>query len=446
MDVQVQTPGGLRRSLTVKVPAERVAKAVDERLKKVATRAKLPGFRPGKAPFKVIVQQFGDSARMEAVSDLINQTYPEAVRKAAVQPAGNPKIDVTAEKPGEPLEYVAHIEVYPEIKFKDLSGSAIEKPVTEVSTADVDKLINNLVKAKRTFEATTRKAVDGDSIVMDFVGSIDGVKFAGGESKDAEMVIGEGRFLPDLEKGIVGHAAGEEFTVAVNFPADYRNEELKGKTAQFAVTLKSVKEAKLPAIDAEFLKSHSVDEAKGEAGLREKCQQALEKERSKGIQNRIKGQVLDALLAANPMEIPQALIEQEIPRLREEAANRMGLNRQGGQQWTDEKLAGIFPAEMFTAQAVRRVSLGLLMNEAIKAKDIKLDAKRVETTLEGLAADYENPEQVRQFYRGRPDLMQGLRAMALEDQAVEALLANAKVSDKSMSLDELLTPPKAAQA
>ena len=271
---------------------------------------------------------------------------------------------------------------------------------------------------------------------MDFVGKLGGEAFSGGEGKDVTLELGEGRMLPDLENGIAGHAKGEDFVVDVKFPEDYRAENLKGKTAQFEVRLKDIKQPKLPEIDAEFLKSHSVDENAGEAGLRAKCRSALEKERDKGVQNRLKTQALDQLLEKHPLEIPRVLIDQEIPRLRDEAAARMGLNRQG--KLSPEKLEGLFPAEMFVPQAQRRVALGLLIGEVIKAKDIKLDQKRAEATLDGIAGDYEHPDQVKQFYRSRPDLMQGLRAMVLEDQVVEALIAGVQASEKKMTLDELL--------
>ena len=444
MDVQVENGGGLRRDLRIRVPAERVARAVDERLKRMASRAKLPGFRPGKAPFKVVVSQYGDAARMDAISDIVQQTYPEALGKAGVNPAGQPKIDITVEKPGEALEYVAHIEVYPEVKLASLTALKIEKPAVEITDADVEKLIGNLRKAKRTLQPVTRAAQKGDSITVDFHGTLKGESFSGGEGKDVTLELGEGRFLPDLENGMSGHAAGEEFTVDVKFPDDYRAENLKGQTAQFKVTLKEVKEPQLPALDAEFLKSHGVEDGAGEAGLHAKCRGALEKERDKGVQSRLKTQALDQLLLTNPLEIPQALIDQEVPRLREEATARMGLNRQGN-KFTPEKLESLLPAEMFAPQAQRRVALGLLIGEVIKAKDIKLDQARVDATLDGIAGDYEHPEQVKQFYRGRPDLMQGLRAMVLEDQVVEALIAGVQPSELKMSLDELLSPPKTAQ-
>jgi trigger factor len=441
MEVHVEAPGGLRRQMRVRVPAERVTKAVDERLKRAASRARIPGFRPGKAPFSVIQQQYGESARLEAVSDLVQQTYPEALGQSGVSPAGMPKIDITVEKPGEALEYIAHFEVYPEIKLADLGALKIEKPVVEVTEADVDKLVENLRKARRTFSAVTRASQEGDTVTVDFLGKLDGVPFAGSEGKDVSFEIGQGQFLPDLEKGITGHAAGDAFTVDVGFPADYRVENLRGKTAQFSVTLKDVKEPVLPEMDAEFLKTHGIAGADGVAGLRAKGRMALEKERDKAIQNRLKGQALEQLLAANPIEIPAALIEQEIPRLRDEAGARMNMAK-----ISPEKLKELLPDAVFEPQARRRVALGLLIGEVIKARQIKLDPARVEKALDDMAVDYEQPEQVKQFYRGRQDLMQGLSAMVLEDQVVASLIEGIAPAAVSMSLDDLLKPQAAAQA
>jgi trigger factor len=441
MEVQVDSPGGLRRQLHVRVPADRVAQAVDDRLKRYASRAKLPGFRPGKAPAKVVEQQFGPAARMDAISDIVNQTYPEAVSKAGVNPAGQPKIDITAENPGQPLEYTAHIEVYPEIKLAALDALAIEHPQVDVSEADIDKLVGNLRKARRSFETVTRAAQAGDVVKVDFVGRIDGTAFAGSEGKDVQFEIGAGQFLPGLENGIVGHAAGETFTADVLFPDDYRREDLRGKTAQFEVTLHQVQEARLPPIDDEFLKTHSVDAAAGEAGLRAKCRTALEKERDKAIKNRLKSQALDQLLSLNPIEIPQALIEQELPRLREEAAARMNMAKVDA-----DKRKELLPDALFEQTARRRVALGLLIAEVIKARDIKLEAARVEKALDDVAADYEQPEQVKAFYRSRPDLLQGLRAMVLEDQVVDSLIGGVTAAPKPMALDELLNPQQPAQA
>lgn len=441
MEVNVESPGGLRRQMRVRVPAERVAQAVDDRLKRYASRAKLPGFRPGKAPRKVIEQQFGDSARVDAISDIVQHTYPEALSQAGVSPAGQPKIDVTAEKAGEPLEYVAHFEVYPDIQLQPLDALAIEKPVVDVTDADVDRLIDNLRKARRSFEAVERAAATGDRVTVDFLGALDGEPFAGGEGKDVQFEIGASQFLPDLENGIAGHAAGETFSVEVSFPEDYRAEDLRGKTAQFEVTLKTVEAATLPEIDEEFLKAHNVEASAGEAGLREKCKAALEKERDKGVRNRLKAQALDQLLATNPIDVPEALVQQEIPRLRQEAAARMNMPAAA-----IDKLKEMMPDNLFEPAARRRVSLGLLIGEVIKAKDIQLDAERVEQALDGIAADYEQPDQVKAYYRSRQDLMQSLGAMVMEDQVVDALLAGVQAAERSLTLDELLNPKAAAQS
>lgn len=435
MEVQVDSPGGLRRQMRVRVPADQVAKAIAARLDRAASRARLPGFRPGKAPRKVIEQQFGESARMEAISDLVQQTYPQALSQAGVNPAGQPQIDITAEKAGEPFEYVANFEVYPEVTLNALDALQIEKPVVEITDADIDRLVNNLRKARREFIDVTRAAQNGDQVKVDFLGKVDGTAFPGGEGKDVQFELGEGRFLPDLEAGITGHAAGESFVVDVKFPDDYRAEDLRGKTAQFDVTIKALREPKLPEIDAEFLKAHQVEEGAGEAGLREKCRTALEKERDKAVRNRLKSQALEQLLKTNPIELPQALIQQEIPRLRDEAAARMNMAN-----LDPAKRAELLPDALFEQTAGQRVALGLLIGEVIKARDIKLDSTLVDAALDGIAADYEQPEQVKAFYQSRPDLLQGLRAMVLEDQVVDSLIGGVTPSEKSLSLEELLNP------
>ena len=434
MEVQLDAPGGLRRQMTVRIPADTVTKAVDDRLKRLSSRARIPGFRPGKAPMKVIRQQYGESARMEAVSELVQQSYPEALTQAGVNPAGMPKIDVTAEKPGEPLEYVAAFEVYPEIQLADLSQLKVERPVVEITEADVDRLIDNLRKARRSFAVAERPAATGDQVTIDFVGKLDGSPFDGGSAQGMTVELGAGRFLPDLEQGIVGHSAGETFTVDVAFPEDYRAEQLKGKTAQFEVTLHEVRAPQLPAIDDPgFLQAHGVETVDT---LRDKSRAALENERDKAIRNRVKAQVMEQLLVLNPVEVPDTLVQQEIPRLRVEAAGRMNM-----QQMPEDKLAEMLPASLFEANARRRVALGLIVGEVVKQREVKLQKDRLDAALEDLAADYEEPEQVKSYYRGRKDLMQSLGAVVLEDTVVETLVAEATVTETAMSLEQLLSPP-----
>ncbi len=440
MEVQMETPVGLVRQMRVRIPAERVAHALEDRLKNLAGRARIPGFRPGKAPLKVVREQFGESARLDVVQDLVRGSYPEAVDKAGVRPASAPSFQVMTEKPGEPLEYLARFEVYPEIKLKSLKDLKIEKPIVQVEETDVAKVIESLRRARRTLNLVARPAQQGDVCKLSFEGFLDGKAFAGGKGEDAELEIGQKQFLPDLENGMVGHGAGEKFEVEVAFPDDYRNEELRGKKAQFKVELKEVREPKLPEIDAEFLKAHKVDEAAGAAGLQAKVRTALEAERDKAIRNRLKVQALDQLLAANPIEVPQAMVEQETPRLREEAAARFN-----AVQLKPEQKLKMLPDEMLVPGARRRVALGLLIGEVIKEKKIVLDQTRLDRLLDEMAGDYQQPEQVRQYYRGRPELMQGLRAVVLEEQVVEALISEVTPSEKAMSLDELLNPKAEAK-
>lgn len=435
MDVTLETPGGLVRQMRVRIPADRLSSALDSRLKNIATRARVPGFRPGKAPLKVIEQQFGESARLEVIQDLVRGSYPEAVDKAGVHPASAPSFEVVAEKPGEPLEYVARFEVYPEIKLAGLDAFQVDRPVVEVTDADVGKVIESMRRARRQLEAVTRPARKGDVCKIDFEGFVDGTAFTGGKGADVDLEIGEGRFLPDLENGIAGHAAGEAFTVDVQFPADYRNEQLKGRKAQFKVVLKDVREPKLPELDAEFLKAHGVDEGAGADGLRAKVKTSLEAERDKAVKNRLKGQVLERLLASNPIDVPEAMVAQETQRLRDETAARFN----AAQLKPEQKLQA-FPDEILKPGAQRRVALGLLIGEVIKARKIVMAQDRLERTLDELAGDYAQPDQVKQYYRSRPELMQGLRAIVLEEQVVESLLGGATQKDQPMSLDDLLKP------
>lgn len=433
MEVQIEVPGGLKREMRVTIPADRVSSELAARLRDISRRAKLPGFRPGKAPFKVIEQQYSASARMDVVSNLVQASYPEALVKAGVRPAGQPRIDITAESPGKPLEYTAHFEVFPEVSLQGLDQLKLDRPVVEVTEADVDRLVGNLQRGRRTLSEAGRPAEAGDVVKLDFDGRIDGEAFSGGKSENAEIEIGLGQFLPDLEKGLIGHLAGDAFEVPVSFPDDYRAEPLRGKTAQFAVTLKEVKAVSLPSVeDPDFLKAHSVESVEQ---LRQKSREALENERAKAIQGRQKGQLLEQLVTLNPIEVPQALIDQEIPRVREQAAQRMNM-----QNVPPEKLAEMLPAQLFEPAAKRKVALGLLLGEFIKKNEVRLDPERVEQQLDLMSRDFEQPDQVKAYYRSRPELLDGLRAMVLEDQVVDMMLTGAAQNDVPMTLEQLLNP------
>lgn len=436
MEVQVESAGGLLRRLHVTIPADRFEREVGERIKRFASRARVPGFRPGKAPLKVIQQQYGADARNDAVGELVRSTWPEALNKAQIQPASPPNFQVTAEAVGQPLSYTASFDVYPDITLADLSQIKLTRPAVEVTEADVDRLVENLRKSRRTLGPAERAAQKGDVVTVDFEGKLDGEAFPGGKADNQSMEIGERRFLPELEDGVIGHSAGETFDVAVNFPADYRNETLAGKATVFTVTLKDVREPRMPELDEAFLSAHGIDEG-GEPALRAKCREALEAERDKAIKARLKREVMEQLHDLHPMDVPAGLVAEEVERMRAETANRMGANRPEN-KLKPEQLRSMLPAEMFEPAARRRVALGLLVGEIINAREVTFDPARVEAAIEAIAGDYEDPAEVRKMYQQRQDLMQGLRSVVIEEQVVELLVAGAQVSEEPMSLEDLL--------
>lgn len=445
MEVNVESTGALTRSLHVTIPADEFEKELGARLKDISRRARVPGFRRGHVPMSVIQRQFGASARADAVNELLRRTYPDALEKAGVSPAGMPRIEIESRPPEKPLGYVAHFDVLPEVKLDKIESLEIERPKVQVTDADVDKLLLDLRKAKREWKPVERAAQDGDQVNLDFEGKLDDKAFAGGSAKKVDVELGAGQFVGDLERAIVGHKSGESFTAEVKFPADYRSEELRGKTTQFDVTVHEVKAAELPEVDEAFLKSHGVDAEAGLDGLKSKCRTALEAERDKAVQARVKDALMQQLLAAHPLELPPSRVEAEIERLREEAVERMGLKR-FNRRLTPEKEAEMLPANLFESRARQNVALGLLLSEFVSSEKIEADEARVDAILDGVAASYENPEEVRQYYRSNKELLRNLHAVALEEKAVEALLTKATVSEREMPLSELLNPAAPATA
>lgn len=440
MEVSVENPGGLERRMRVQVPSRRVEDAVAEKIKRVGRHAKVPGFRPGKVPMKVLYQRYGQQARQEVLSELLPSTCSEALEQVELNPAGQPQIELQQQDPGKDLEYVATFEVYPQIELKGLDGQVVEEPETSVEDADVDNTIERIRKQHQTFEEAERAAEEGDRVTINFKGLIDGEPFEGNSGEEVPVEIGSGRFLDEMEDGLKGHKDGETFTVEVNFPDDYPSQPLKGQRAEFEVTIKKVEAPQLPALDDEFVKKLGIEEG-GEEALRQKVRESLESEREKAVRNRVKQQVLDALHDANHIEVPKALVEQEIERLRGEAAQRLPEG-----QRNPERLRELMPDNLFEETARRRVTLGLLIAEVIKAREIELDATRVDSMLKDLASGYDEPEQVIQYYRSNPQLMQGVEAMAMEEQVVETLLQDVERKPVHMSFDELMKPAGEAES
>lgn len=429
MQVSIETTAGLERRMKVQVPAERVEREVEQRLKNLGKRAKLNGFRPGKIPFEVVKKRFGGEVRQEVLSDLLRDTCSEALAQEKVNPAGGPRIDTVNNEPGKDLEYTATFEVYPDIRLRGLEGITVEKPVAEITPADVDAMLDNLRHQRAHWEVVSRAAHKGDRLQLDFDGQIDGRSFPGGKGEKAVVVLGENRMLKDFEAGLDGVQAGEQRDFEVRFPDDYQNREIAGKTARFHTQVHRIEGLVLPELDEEFCKSFGVT-AGGLDKLRTEVTNNMQREMTDAVRSRMKEQVLDALLAANPITLPKALLDEEIEHLRQDALARMGIK--------DTKKTMDLPNELFQEQAARRVTLGLVIGEIITQQQLRVDSQRVEQRLERMAEDYNNPGEALRSLRSNAGVMRQVEGLVLEDQVVDWLLEKAKVSDKPISFRELM--------
>jgi trigger factor len=426
MQVSVQSTKGLERRMEVQVPAARVEQAVDARLKDFSRTVRLKGFRPGKAPIKVVKQQFGSQIHREVVSELLQSSFSEAVTQEKLVPATGPRIEPISMGEGEDLKYTAIFDVLPEIKLKGLDELAVERPVADVTDADVDAMIENFRKQRPNWKPVTRAAGDGDRVIVDFVGTIDGNPFDGGKAEGARIVLGAGRMLPEFEQGLVGKEPGADVSVEIRFPDDYHGKAVAGKTAVFAIKVKAVEEAELPALDEAFCAAFGVAEG-GVARLRQDIAENMRRELEQTVRARLKSQVLDRLLAANPLELPTSLVEAQVRDLQIEAARRMGVRE-----------ASKIPArDPFVEPAKRRVALGLLVTEILKSEKIQLDRARVNARLEEVVSAYDNPQEIMQAYRDSPEAMGQIHSLVMEEQAVDWLLSRAKVTDKPTTFREL---------
>jgi trigger factor len=427
MQVSVESTSGLERRMEVSVPKEQIEQAVDERLKRVSRTAKLKGFRPGKAPIKVIRQQFGAQVRQEVLSELMQSSFAQAVTEAKLLPAAGPRIEPISIAPGEDLKYRAIFEIFPEVTLKEVEGLAVNRPVAEVSEADIEAMLQNLREQRPKFEPVERASREGDRVTMDFEGHIDGKGFEGSKGDDVAVILGAGRMLKDFETGITGAKAGEQRQVAVRYPDEYHNKELAGKTADFSVTVKKVEEKLLPPLDDEFCREYGVTEGGLEQLLSEVADN-MRRELGENIRARLKQQVFDRFLEANPVEVPKALIDEQVRSMQIDTARRIGA----------KDASQVPPPEPFVEPARRRVALGMLVNELVKAKGLQLDRARVDARLGELAATYPDPDAILGAYRQNPDAMRQVENMVMEDQVVDFLLERAKVTDQPSTFKELM--------
>ena len=435
MQVSVENTSALERRMTIGVPAERIETEVNKRLQQTARKAKIPGFRPGKVPMSVIRQRYEDGARQEALGDLIQATFYEAVVEQKLNPAGAPAVEPKSFEKGKDLEYVATFEVFPEFTVAGFDSISVERLSADVADSDLDNMLEVLRKQNVRFEVADRAAQNEDQLNIDFVGKVDGEAFAGGSATGTQLVLGSGRMIPGFEDGLVGAKAGEERVLNVTFPEDYQNLELAGKAAEFTVTVNTVSEPKLPELNEEFFKQFGIKET-GIEGFRTEVRKNMERELRQAIKSKVKNQVMDGLLAANPIEVPKALLENEVNRLRVQAVQQFGGNIKPDQ----------LPAELFEEQAKRRVELGLIVAEVVKQFDLKPDDARVREMIQEMASAYQEPEQVVAWYYKNEQQMNEVRSVVLEEQVVDTVLQKASVTDKSVSYEEAVKPVEAPKA
>ncbi len=430
MEATTAQANDLERRVDLSIAISNVEKEMEQRLKRMGKNMKMSGFRPGKVPFSIVKQQHGDQARHEVLSEELDRVFGEAVATQKMRVAGYPRIEPKVTESKTHLEFSAIFEVYPEITLGDTSTAEIERPVLEVSDAEIDKTLDILRKQRVSYIDTDRAAAVEDRVVIDFLGKKDGEPFQGGQATDYPFVLGQGMMLPDFEKAVEGAKVGESKTFDLAFPDDYHAKDLAGQTVQFEITVKQVQAPKLPEIDAEFAIGMGI--ADGDiTKMRSEIEANLKREVKRRIEAKIKDQVMEALIKANPISLPSSLVEMEIQRLMQAARQDM---EQRGMKNAD------FPIqpEWFTEQAKRRVTLGLILAELVKTEKLQATPEQVRAMVEETAQSYEQPEEIIRWYYAQPQRLGEVEGVAIESNVVEWVLSKAKVTDKAAAFDELM--------
>jgi trigger factor len=443
MATAVETLEKLERRLTITFPLADVQAEVEKRLKARAKTAKAPGFRPGKVPLKMVAAQYGYQVETEVLNDKVGRAFNDAANENNLRVAGYPKIEP---KSGEDvaegvLAFDAVFEIYPEVKVGDLTSVELEKVKAEVSEAEIDKTIDILRKQRVHYHVKGEQsahgnggadlsAQNGDRVTIDFVGKIDGVEFQGGKAEDYAFVLGEGRMLPEFEAATVGLKVGESKTFSMAFPEDYHGKDVAGKTAEFTITLKKLEWAHLPEVDAEFAKSLGVADGDLQK-MREDIKVNLEREVNGRVKSKNKDAVMDALIKVSELDVPKALVDQDVERLVEMTRQDMA---QRGMNVKDMP----FPPELFAAQAERRVRLGLILADVVKANSLQATPEQVKAQVEDFAQSYEDPQQVLKYYFSDRRRLAEVEALVLEENVVNYVLGKAKVTEKPVAFDELM--------
>lgn len=438
MQVSLETTTGLQRRLTIGVPAQEVDAEVEKRIKDAAKKVKINGFRQGKVPVKVVKQRYGEGIRNEVLGDVINRTYVEALKKESINPAGMPAIDTKVNAEGKDLEYIATFEVYPKIQLMDFSTIKATKLIGSVEDSDIDKTVENLRKQHARWTQVERAAKEGDRVNINFCGRKDGEEFQGGKADNQNLVLGSKQMIPGFESGIEGMKAGEEKTIPLTFPSDYHAEELKGAAVEFDIKVNKVEEQVLPELNEDFFKIFGVDEG-GEPKFREEVKSNMNRELKKAQSNKIKTEVLNQIFEKQTVDIPRALMANEINAMRQQMVQQYG----GAAKNLD--LRSLLPDNMFEQQAKKRVALGLIVGEIIKNNDIKVDSAKVKEAIAELAETYDDVEAVERYYATNAEARSSVEAMVLEDQVIDYILTVAQVEEKPSSFDAIIKPEEKQQ-
>ncbi len=428
MQVSVETTQGLERRVKVTVPADSVEKKVTEQLRSLSKTQRIDGFRPGKVPVTVIKKRYGAAVRQEVANEVMQQNFYQAVLSEKLNPAGAPQIQIDTLKEGEDFSFTATFEVYPEVVVEGIDALEVETVTASITDADLDNMIETLRKQHATYKECKRKSKKGDKVTIDFLGKVDGEEFEGGKAEAFELELGSDRMIPGFEKGIIGMKAGEEQDITVTFPDDYQAENLKGKEAVFSITVTKVDGLNLPKVDDEFGKLFGVDEG-GVDALKVEIQKNMDRELAAAIKNENKRNAINALIASVDCELPKALVTQEVDALRQQAIQRFGANNPNVPE---------LPANLFEENANTRVKTGLVLSEVIKTNEIKVDDAKVDALIADMASAYEDPQEVIEYYKGNQELLGNLQHVAVEEQAVEFILEQAKVTESEKTFDEIM--------
>ena len=436
MQVSVETLKGLERKVTVSVPSEKVEEEVGLRLRNLARKAKVDGFRPGKVPMNVVVKRFSDSVRQEVARDMVQSTLYEALTSNELVPAGAPYVEPEQVELGKDFKYTAVFEIYPEVSVNELNKAEVEIIHSAVKDADVKNMLEKLREQNKDWKETSRAVAMGDKVIMDFQGFLNDVLCEGGSAESYELTLGSGAMIPGFEEGLVGAVIDKQFDIQVNFPKDYGHQELAGQEALFKVTVKTVMEGHLPEFNDAFAEKFNIKEGGVEA-LKKDIEQNMVRELDRRLSSMNREKIFDKLLETNKFDLPLALIDQEIAHLKHEMFHRVF-----GHEHSENEQIPDFPRALFEEQANRRVHLGLLFSEYVKKHEMAVDKTRVDAMIEKLASAYESPDELRSWYQGNKERLAEIEALVMEEMVSEKILEDAKVVKKTVDYDTVMNPKK----